>query len=82
MYRPFMARWLKNKRCQECPASPLFYKQVGRVLCDKDISKIDDEAFEKYKAHRLKTVSIAMVDRELLKRERCLVWRVEEVDFR
>jgi len=27
----------------------------------------DDEAFEKYKAHRLKTVSIATVDRELSK---------------
>ena len=34
---------------------------------DKDIRKIDDEAFEKYKAHRLKTVSIATVDRELSK---------------
>ena len=34
---------------------------------DKDISKIDDEAFEKYKARRLKTVSIATVDRELSK---------------
>ena len=34
---------------------------------DKDITKIDDEAFEKYKARRLKTVSIATVDRELSK---------------
>jgi integrase len=34
---------------------------------DKDIRKIDDEAFEEYKAHRLKTVSIATVDRELSK---------------
>jgi integrase len=34
---------------------------------DKDITKIDDEAFEKYKARRLKTVCIATVDRELCK---------------
>jgi len=34
---------------------------------DNDISKIDDEAFEKYKARRLKTVSIATVVRELSK---------------
>jgi len=34
---------------------------------DKDITKIDDEALEKYKARRLKTVSIATVDRELCK---------------
>jgi hypothetical protein len=34
---------------------------------DKDIGKIDDEAFEKYKAHRLKTVCIATVNRELSK---------------
>jgi len=34
---------------------------------ERDIRKIDDEAFEKYKAHRLKTVSIATVDRELSK---------------
>lgn len=33
---------------------------------DKDIGKID-EAFEKYKAHRLKTVCIATVNRELSK---------------
>jgi hypothetical protein len=33
----------------------------------RDIAKIDDEAFEKYKARRLKTVSIATVDRELSK---------------
>jgi len=34
---------------------------------DKDIRKIDDEALEKYKAHRLKTVTIATVNRELSK---------------
>jgi integrase len=34
---------------------------------DRDIRKIDDEAFEKFKSHRLKTVSIATVDRELSK---------------
>jgi len=34
---------------------------------DRDIRKIDDEALEKLKAHRLKTVSIATVDRELSK---------------
>jgi hypothetical protein len=34
---------------------------------DTDIRKIDDEALEKFKTHRLKTVSIATVDRELSK---------------
>jgi hypothetical protein len=34
---------------------------------DRDIRKIDDEALEKFKTHRLKTVSIATVDRELSK---------------
>jgi integrase len=34
---------------------------------DNDFRRIDDEAFEKYKEHRLKTVSIATVNRELSK---------------
>jgi len=34
---------------------------------NSDIRKIDDEALEKFKTHRLKTVSIATVDRELSK---------------
>jgi integrase len=34
---------------------------------ESDIRNIDDEALEKFKTHRLKTVSIATVDRELSK---------------
>ena len=41
--------------------------KLVKCFGDKDIRKIDDEAFEKYKAHRLKTVSIATVNRELSK---------------
>ena len=42
-------------------------KKLVEYFGDKDITKIDDEALEKYKARRLKTVSIATVDRELCK---------------
>ena len=41
--------------------------RLVEYLGDKDIRKIDYEVFEKYKAHRLKTVSIATVNRELSK---------------
>ena len=41
--------------------------RLVEYLGDKDIRKIDDEVFEKYKAHRLKRVSIATVNRELSK---------------
>ena len=41
--------------------------QLVAYFGDTDIRKIDDETLEKFKAHRLKTVSIATVDRELSK---------------
>jgi len=41
--------------------------KLVKFFGDKDIRKIDDEAFEKYKAYRLKIVSIATVNRELSK---------------
>jgi site-specific recombinase XerD len=43
---------------------------LDKYFGDKDIRKIADEAFDKYKAHRLKTVSIATINRELSKARR------------
>ena len=48
---------------------------------DRDIRKIDDEALEKFKTHRLKTVSIATWIVSYRKRERCLVSRSRRSGF-
>ena len=70
-----------NKRCQECQVIPVFYKEI-EYFGDKDISKIDDEAFEKYKARRLETVSIATVDRELSKARKMFGVALSKSGFR